>query len=73
MASSGNEALGLCYHAAKMNIPVIVVMPISMAIDKMQRCHAFGAKVIIHGSNLMESQKHARAMARDKGLTYING
>ncbi|KAJ8714082.1 hypothetical protein PYW08_007702 [Mythimna loreyi] len=73
MASTGNEAIALCYHAAKMNIPVIVVMPISLAIDKMQRCHGYGAKVVVQGTNLMEAQKYARALARDKGLTYING
>ncbi|KAJ8723862.1 hypothetical protein PYW07_007842 [Mythimna separata] len=73
MASNGNEAIGMCYHAAKLNVPVIVVMPITLAIDKMQRCHGYGAKVVVQGNNLIEAQKYARALARDKGLTYING
>ncbi|KAH9639289.1 hypothetical protein HF086_014153 [Spodoptera exigua] len=73
MASSGNEALALSYHASKMNIPVIVILPISIPIAKIQRCHIYGAKVIMQGSNLQEAQKYARALAKDKGLTYING
>lgn len=73
VASIGNEGIGLSYHGAKLNIPVIVVMPITVPIDKLQRCHYFGAKVVVQGTNLMEAQKYARALARDKGLTYING
>lgn len=73
VASLGNEAIAMCYHAAKMNIPVIVVAPITLPIDKLQRCHFYGAKVIVQGGTLAEAQKYARALARDKGLTYING
>ncbi|KAJ0173578.1 hypothetical protein K1T71_010727 [Dendrolimus kikuchii] len=73
-ASVGNDAVGLCYHASKMNpnVPVIVVLPVSVPIYKVQQCHNYGAKVVIQGTNLMESQRYARAIARDKGLTYIN-
>lgn len=73
MASSGNEGVSLSYHAAKMNIPVIVILPMCIPIEKMQRCHLYGAKVIVQGSNLMEAQKYARALAKDKGLTFLNG
>lgn len=73
-ASIGNDAIGLCYHASKTNpnIPVIVVIPVCVPIFKVQQCHNFGAKVVIHGTNLMEAQRYARAIARDKGLTYID-
>ncbi|XP_037294109.1 L-threonine ammonia-lyase isoform X2 [Manduca sexta] len=72
-ASIGNEAWALCYHAFKLNIPTIIVMPNNVPLDKILKCHSLGAKVILQGSNLMESQRYARAIARDKGLTYING
>ncbi|RVE50059.1 hypothetical protein evm_005265 [Chilo suppressalis] len=73
VASLGNEAAAICYHAAKMNVPVIVVMPHAVPLAKMQKCSSLGAKVVVQGTNLMESQIYARAIARDKGLTFING
>jgi threonine dehydratase len=73
IASIGNEAAAICYYASKMNIPIIVIMPNNVPIAKLQKCHNLGAKVLVQGGNLMESQRYARAIARDKGLTYING
>lgn len=73
VASLGNEAISMCFHAGKYGVPVIAVMPTYVPISYMQRCHAMGAKVIVEGSTLFDAQKHARALARDKGLTYING
>ncbi|CAH4036865.1 L-threonine ammonia-lyase-like [Pieris brassicae] len=73
VASLGNQAIGLCYYGKILSIPVTVVMPISVAINKLQQCHNLGAKIVVQGGNLTESQRLARAIAREKGLTYING
>lgn len=73
IASLGNQAVGICYYAAKLGIPAVVVMPTCVPINKLQRCHNLGAKVVVQGNNLLEAQRYARAIARDKGLTYING
>ncbi|CAK1550493.1 unnamed protein product [Leptosia nina] len=73
VASLGNQAMGLCYYGHKLGIPVTVVMPINVPINKLQQCHNLGAKVVVQGGNLTESQRFARAIAREKGLTYING
>ncbi|CAG9789373.1 unnamed protein product [Diatraea saccharalis] len=48
-------------------------MPHNVPIAKLQKCYSLGAKVLVQGNNLMESQRYARAIARDKGLTFING
>ncbi|XP_072929811.1 L-threonine ammonia-lyase-like [Epargyreus clarus] len=73
IASLGNQAVGICYYGAKLGVPVVVVMPTCVPINKLQRCHNLGAKVVVQGNNLVEAQRYARAIARDKGLTYING
>ncbi|XP_050674987.1 L-threonine ammonia-lyase-like isoform X2 [Leptidea sinapis] len=65
--------MGICYHGRKLGIPVTVVMPTSSPITKIQHNIHLGGKVQILGNNLMESQRAARLIARDKGLTYING
>lgn len=72
MASLGNEAIAMCFHAVKYGVPVIAVMPAYVPISYVQRCHTMGAKVIIQGNTLYEAQRYARALARDRGLTYIN-
>ncbi|CAH2045234.1 unnamed protein product, partial [Iphiclides podalirius] len=73
LASLGNQAMGLCYYGRILNIPVIVVMPKGVPIIKVQMCKNYGAKVIVEGNELPDSQKYARRIAREKGLTYING
>ena len=72
-ASAGNHALGLSYHGQDLNIPVTVVMPIVAPIMKVQSCRQYGAQIIIHGRDIGESREHAMRIAKDKGLTYING
>lgn len=49
-ASLGNHALGLSYHAAKLNIPATVVMPTAAPIMKITKCRNYGANVVIHVS-----------------------
>lgn len=73
VSSVGNHAIAICHHANIMNIPVTVVMPPSVPINKVQQCHALGAKVMVQGNNVTEAQRFARALAREKGLSYING
>ncbi|XP_026314666.1 uncharacterized protein LOC113226302 isoform X2 [Hyposmocoma kahamanoa] len=73
VASLGNEAIAMCFHAAKYGVPVIAVMPSYVPLSYTQRCYAMGAKVIVQGTTLYDAQKFARVLARDRGLTYING
>ncbi|KAI5631159.1 pyridoxal-phosphate dependent enzyme domain-containing protein [Phthorimaea operculella] len=73
IASLGNEGIAASYYGAKLNIPVIVVMSTSVSLSRQQKCHALGARVVIQGVNLHEAMRYARQIARDRGLTYING
>lgn len=72
-ASLGNHALALCYHGAKLGIPVTVVMPVVAPIMKIASCKQHGATVVVHGSDMGEAKRHAMALAKEKGMTYING
>ena len=72
-ASAGNHALALSYHGQELSIPVTVVMPIVAPIMKIQSCRQFGANIIIHGKDILESREYAMRMAKKQGLTYING
>ena len=72
-ASAGNHALGLAYHGQLLKIPVTVVMPRFAPLVKSSTCRRFGADVILDGANFLEAQAHARALAAERGLTYIHG
>lgn len=72
-ASIGNEALSLCYYASKFNIPVTAVMTNTTPITYLQTLQKLGANVLVHGNNLLDAQRHARIIARERELTFING
>lgn len=72
-ASAGNHALALSYHGYLLNIPVTVVMPIFAPLMKVYRCKSYGANVILHGQTLQECKLLGLKMAKEKGITYING
>ncbi|GBP85809.1 hypothetical protein EVAR_65873_1 [Eumeta japonica] len=72
-ASLGNHAQGLSYHANLLKIPATVVMPNVAPIMKIQKCQSYGAEVLVCGHDMKEAKYHAMALAKEKGLTYING
>lgn len=72
-ASLGNHAQGLSYHAYKLGIQCTVVMPVTAPIMKIQRCRSFNATVLVQGETMAEAKRIALQLAREQGLTYING
>lgn len=71
-ASAGNHALGLAWHGRELGVAVTVVMPRSAPRVKAGRCHALGAKVVLHGDTFEEASAHARALELSEGLTPIH-
>src|SRR6266446_2896786 len=53
-ASAGNHALGLAYHAQLLGIPATVVMPSFAPLTKVVNCRRLGAKVLLHGDDILE-------------------
>ncbi|XP_033216677.1 L-threonine ammonia-lyase isoform X2 [Belonocnema kinseyi] len=72
-ASSGNHALGLCYHGSLLGIPVTVVMPVVAPIMKITACRQYGATVIVEGLDMSEAKRVALKNSKENGLIYING
>ncbi|MBY0281887.1 MAG: threonine ammonia-lyase [Alphaproteobacteria bacterium] len=52
--SAGNHAQGVAYHAKKMGISAVVVMPEDTSIAKIEKTRQYGASVILHGTNMTE-------------------
>jgi threonine dehydratase len=71
-ASAGNHAQGVAYHARRLGIPAVIVMPRYTPGVKVQHTRAFGAEVVLHGEVFDEARAHAFALAEQRGLTMVH-
>jgi len=72
-ASAGNHAQGLAYHARRLAVPAVIVMPRYTPHVKVERTAAFGAEVVLHGDHYDEASTHARTLAAERGLELVHG
>ena len=71
-ASAGNHSQGLAYHAARLGVPVTIVMPRSTPFVKVQQTRAHGAEVVIDGDTYDESAAVAQRLCDERELTFIH-
>lgn len=71
-ASAGNHSQGLAYHAARLGIPVTIVMPRSTPFVKVQQTRAHGAEVVLEGENYDEASAVAMKLRDDKDLAFVH-
>jgi threonine dehydratase len=70
--SAGNHAQGVAYHAQRLGIRAVIVMPRFTPGVKVERTRGFGAEVVLHGDTLDESRAHALELAREQHLTLVH-
>ena len=70
--SAGNHAQGVAYHAQRLGLRAVIVMPRFTPGVKVERTRGFGAEVILHGDTLDEARNHALALAEQQQLTFIH-
>ena len=70
--SAGNHAQGVAYHATRLGIRSVIVMPEGTPFNKVQRTSEFGASVKIHGASFDDSVAFTQALAEKDGLTFIH-
>ena len=71
-ASAGNHAQGLAYHAHRLGIPAIIVMPTSTPIVKVTQTEGHGAKVVLEGDTFDAAYAHARQLEQECGYTFVH-
>lgn len=71
-ASAGNHAQGVAYHAKRLGIPCVIVMPRFTPSVKVERTRAFGAEVLLAGDGFDDAKAHADDLAPSLGLVYIH-
>ncbi|WP_174254406.1 threonine ammonia-lyase [Variovorax boronicumulans] len=70
--SAGNHAQGVAYHAQRLGLRALIVMPRFTPGVKIERTRGFGAEVVLHGDTLDAARAHALALAEREGLTFVH-
>lgn len=70
--SAGNHAQGVAYHAQRLGVRAVIVMPRFTPGVKIERTRGFGAEIVLHGDTLDESRTHALLLAEREGLVFIH-
>src|SRR5438105_1193960 len=63
--SAGNHAQAVAYHAARLDIPATIVMPVSTPFVKIEATEAHDAEVVLHGETVADAQLRAEQLARE--------
>lgn len=71
-ASAGNHAQGVAYHASRLGVPAVIVMPRFTPNIKIERTAAFGAEVVLHGEMFDEAKARALDLAGARGLQFVH-
>src|SRR5215510_6112231 len=57
--SAGNHAQAVAYHAEKLGIPAVIVMPRGSPNTKVKNTQVHGAEVVLEGDSLHDAGRHA--------------
>lgn len=69
--SAGNFAQAVAYHARRLGIEALVVMPTTTPNNKAERTSVLGAEVVRFGPDVDASALHAADIALDTGRTLL--
>lgn len=70
--SAGNHAQGVAYHAQRLGLRALIVMPRFTPSVKVERTRGFGAEVVLHGDTLEAARAHAYELAERDGLSFVH-
>jgi threonine dehydratase len=70
--SAGNHAQGVAYHASRMGIPTVIVMPRFAPAVKVANTRRFGAEVVLDGETFDDARARMLALAASRNLVIIH-
>jgi threonine dehydratase len=71
--SAGNHAQGVAYHATRLGIKSIIVMPANTPFTKVRNTRELGGEVILHGETLADAQAFLeRELIVGRGMTLVH-
>src|SRR5690606_10671574 len=70
--SAGNHAQGVAYHASRLGIPSVIVMPRPTPFVKVEQTERHGAEVILEGDGFDQAKACAVEQGTKRGLTLVH-
>ena len=70
--SAGNHAQGVAYHAKRLGLRAVIVMPRHTPHVKVEHTRAFGAEGILAGDNFDEAKAQGVALAAERKLCLVH-
>ncbi|MBA4392517.1 MAG: threonine ammonia-lyase [Desulfobacca sp.] len=70
--SAGNHGQALAYHAKRLGIPAVIVMPCFTPNIKVEQTASFGAEVILEGEGVDEAGVLAGQLAGERNLILVH-
>ena len=71
-ASAGNHGLAVAFHAARLGVGAVIVMPEWAPLTKVTAARRHGAEVVLHGENYDEAYARAREVEAERGLVFVH-
>jgi threonine dehydratase len=71
-ASAGNHGLAVAFHAARLGVGSVIVMPEWAPLAKVTAARDHGAEIILHGDNYDAAYDRAREVESERGLVFIH-
>lgn len=70
--SAGNHAQGLAYHASRLGIPAVIVMPRFTPFVKIENTRRLGAEVVLCGETFAAAREEMTRIAAERALTIVH-
>lgn len=71
-ASAGNHAQAVAYHAARLSLKAEIWMPLTTPLIKVSATRAWGAEVVLEGTNFDDTFTAALERCRQAGAIFIH-
>jgi threonine dehydratase len=71
-ASAGNHGLAVAFHAARLGIAAVIVMPTWAPLIKVMAARRHGAEVVLHGEGYDEAFARAKEIEAERDLVFVH-
>ena len=71
-ASAGNHGLAVAFHAHRLGVPAVIVMPEWAPLVKVASARRHGAEVVLAGANYEEAYAQARRLCEERRFAFIH-
>ena len=71
-ASAGNHGLAVAFHAARLGIAAVIVMPTWAPLIKVMAPRRHGAEVMLHGDGYDEAFARAKEIEAERNLVFVH-